>query len=217
MSVDMYDECVPAQPIPVLHIHGTDDSTNPYTGTSTMKGIDETNLFWVDQNNCNPVPSVISIPDVNTSDNAAATRYVYSGGINGHTVELFKITGGGHSWPGWPVSGSSGNTCMDFDATKEIWRFFSQYELSTASLNNQKTIEVNFWPNPVSSGIHIQSANDELITEISIIDLRGRLIEKKTGENLQFIDLDKLEAGNYLLKISGDDFIVSKKLIVQNY
>ena len=106
---------------------------------------------------------------------------------------------------------------MDFDATKEIWRFFSQYELSTASLNNQKTIEVNFWPNPVSSGIHIQSANDELITEISIIDLRGRLIEKKTGENLQFIDLDKLEAGNYLLKISGDDFIVSKKLIVQNY
>jgi polyhydroxybutyrate depolymerase len=218
MSVDMYDECVPAQPIPVLHIHGTDDSTNPYEGTSTMKGIDETILFWVDQNNCNPVPAVSSIPDINTSDNATATRYVYSGGINGHTVELFKIIGGGHSWPGWPVSGSSGNTCMDFDATKEIWRFFSQYELNTlASETNKKIVEVSFWPNPASREITVQAADNHLITEIAITDLGGRLIEKKTGENIQFVGLDHLRAGNYLLKISGDGFTVSKKLVIQNY
>ncbi|WP_430402746.1 alpha/beta hydrolase family esterase [Fluviicola sp.] len=98
MSVDMYDACNPQHPIPVLHIHGTDDSTNPYAGTSTMKGIDDTNLFWVNENNCNPVPVVTAIPDINTTDNATATKYVYSLGMNGHTVELFKVTGGGHSW-----------------------------------------------------------------------------------------------------------------------
>lgn len=213
MSVDMYDECVPAHPIPVLHIHGTDDNTNPYAGTSTMKGIDETNLFWVEQNNCNPTPNVITIPDINTSDNATATRYVYSGGTNGHTVELFKVTGGGHTWPGSPVSGSSGNTCMDFDASKEIWRFFSQYE-TTASLDSHQEVAVSFWPNPAEEAITIQTSNDRPITEITVRDIRGRLVEKKTGEHIQYLGIDHLKAGTYILTISGKNFRIRKKLVV---
>lgn len=215
MSVDMYDECDPQNPIPVLHIHGTDDSTNPYAGTSTMKGIDDTNEFWVDQNNCNPVPVVTSVPNTNTADNATAERSVYSGGTNGNTVELFKVTGGGHSWPGWPVSGSSENTCMDFDACKEIWRFFSQFE-STASVNENKPVEVNFWPNPAQDAITIQTNDTNPITEIVVLDLRGRLVEKKTGKNIQSLDIRHFKAGNYLLKISGEGFSVSKKLLISN-
>lgn len=156
MSVDMYEECDPENPIPVLHIHGTDDSVNDYEGTSTMQGIEDVNLFWVNENNCNAIPVTVSIPDVNTTDNATAVRYIYSGGNDGHAVELFKINGGGHTWPGWPVSGSSGNTCMDFDACKEIWRFFSQYELDPfASVNNKQAVNLTLWPNPASESICI--------------------------------------------------------------
>ncbi|WP_343633885.1 T9SS type A sorting domain-containing protein [Fluviicola sp.] len=215
MSVDMYDECVPQHPVPVLHIHGTSDNTNPYAGTSTMKGIDDTNLFWVDQNNCNPVPAVIPIPDAVTSDNATATRYLYTGGTNGYTVELFKVTGGGHTWPGSPVSGSSGNTCMDFDASKEIWRFFSQYE-GTAAVSDYKQVDVAFWPNPAEDAIIIQASNNRPVKEITVRDMRGRLVEKKTGENIQSLDIDHLKAGTYILKISGKGFTVSKKLVITN-
>jgi polyhydroxybutyrate depolymerase len=215
MSVDMYDECVPQHPIPVLHIHGTDDSTNPYDGTSTMKGIDETNLFWVDQNNCNPVPAVIPVPDTNTSDNATATRYVYSGGTDGHTVELFKITGGGHTWPGWPVSGSSGNTCMDFDACREIWRFFSQYE-STAAVAENSLEKVHFWPNPASDILNLKTSDNQPVKEVVIRDMHGRLVKKKAGENIQTVDLERLKAGSYILQVSGEEFHVSQKLIISN-
>ena len=212
MSVDMYDECDPQNPIPVLHIHGTDDSTNPYEGTSTMKGIDETSQFWGDQNNCNPVPAVTSIPDITTSDNATATRYLYSGGTNGHTVELFKITGGGHSWPGWPVSGSSENICMDFDACKEIWRFFSQFE-STASLEENQVVKVNIWPNPASEDLSIEVPG-YVITEITVRDIRGRVVERKKGEDLDNLDVYRLKAGSYLLEISGEGFSVSQKVVI---
>jgi polyhydroxybutyrate depolymerase len=215
MSVDMYDECVPEHPIPVLHIHGTDDTTNPYAGTSTMKGIDETNLFWVNRNNCNSTPNTIPIPDVNTSDDATAVKYLYTGGINGHTVELFKVTGGGHTWPGSPVSGSSGNTCMDFDACKEIWRFFSQYE-STASLAEYQEVTVSFWPNPAEDAITIQTSNNRPIKEITVRDIRGRLVEKKAGENIQDLDIHHLKVGTYILKISGIGFSISKKLVLSN-
>jgi hypothetical protein len=106
---------------------------------------------------------------------------------------------------------------MDFDATKEIWRFFSQYELNTlASEMHQKTVEVGFWPNPASKEITVQAADNYLITEIAITDLSGRLIEKMSGGNIQFIDLDHLKAGNYLLKMSGNGFTISKKLVIQN-
>lgn len=215
MSVDMYDECDPQHPIPVLHIHGTEDDTNPYEGTSTMKGIDETVLFWVNENNCNPVPVVTAIPNINTSDNATATKYLYSGGINGNTVELFKVTGGGHSWPGWPVAGSSEPTCMDFDACKEIWRFFSQYE-NTASLAEYPETEVSFWPNPAQDVITVQTSNNRPVREITVRDIRGRLVEKKTGENIQDLKIDHLKAGTYILKISGGGFHVSRKLIIQD-
>lgn len=215
MSVDMYDECEPQHPIPVLHIHGTDDNTNPYAGTSTMKGIDDTNLFWVDLNACNPTPTVIGIPDVNTSDNATAARYVYSGGINGNTVELFKVTGGGHSWPGWPVAGSSEPACMDFDACKEIWRFFSQFE-STASLNENQPLEVHISPNPASEDISINAPPGYIITEVTIRDVRGRLVERKKGAEIDSLDVFHLRAGTYILEISGKGFTVSKKLLISS-
>jgi len=217
MSVDMYDTCVPEHPVPVLHIHGTSDNTNAYAGTSTMKGVDDTNEFWVVQNNCNPVPAVIPIPDINTSDNATATRYLYSGGTNGHTVELFKVTGGGHTWPGWPVSGSSGNTCMDFDACKEIWRFFSQFEsVAIAAVSEQEKAAVTFWPNPASDELNITVNGISPVNLILVYDFRGRLIERKIGANIQILDLSQLEAGSYLVRISGDGYTISKKLIVQD-
>lgn len=215
MSVDMYDACVPQHPIPVLHIHGTSDNTNPYAGTSTMKGIDDTNLFWVNQNNCNPVPVVTAIPDAVTSDNATATRYLYTGGINGHTVELFKVTGGGHTWPGSPVSGSSGNTCMDFDASKEIWRFFSQHE-GTAAIAVHEQVEVDFWPNPANDALVIRVSDNRPVEDVTLRDMRGRLVEKKTGENILSLDISHLRAGTYLLKISGKGFTVSKKMVITN-
>src|SRR5690606_16538 len=50
MSLNMYNSCQPQMPIPVMHIHGTEDSTNPYDGTSSMKSIPDVISYWVNIN-----------------------------------------------------------------------------------------------------------------------------------------------------------------------
>lgn len=137
MSPAMLKSCNPTRPIPTLHIHGTEDGINPYKGTSTMVGIDPLNLFWVNLNRCHPTPTLRVVPNRDPKDKATAEHYVYTGGINGNTVELFKVLGGEHTWPGSPMPRSKDITCMDFAASKEIWRFFSQHKL-TSSVSTEK-------------------------------------------------------------------------------
>lgn len=217
MSVDMYNSCNPAYPVPSIHIHGTDDDVNPYDGTSTMVGIDQMNSFWVNENSCDVIPIVTPVPDINTTDDATATRYLYPGGMNGNTVELFKITGGEHTWPGWPMPGSSDITCMDFDGCKEIWRFFNQYERPVnASLDDQPEVELNIAPNPSTGIVFIQSA-EKIITQVSVYDMQGRLVHTITQETIEHINVDQLLPGNYLIQISGDDFSATKKLVISTH
>lgn len=215
MSTGMYEECDPEYPIPVIHIHGTEDNVNPYEGTSTMTGIEETVRFWVDRNNCDTVPVINEVPDINISDNATATRYLYSGGINEHTIELFKVNGGGHSWPGSPVPGSSETVCLDFDARKEIWRFFSQYQRDEVISVSEHESEVPaIWPNPASGILHIRASEDRPVTGIAILDMQGRVVEKQSGKRIQIVDVRHLRAGTYIIQASNGISFSSHKLVI---
>lgn len=214
MSVDMYNSCVPVRPTPTIHIHGTADPTNPYTGTSTMKAIEEVTRFWVMQNNCDTVPVITAVPNINTTDGATADRFLFSNGFNNHTIELFKVYGGEHTWPGSPMPLSSDVICMDFDARVEIWRFFSQYEISPLTVNETYTFnDIKIAPNP-STGILNILSYDFLISEIVVMDFQGRIIEIISNSNFRVLDLGHLKTGKYLLKISGPDFSVVRKLIL---
>lgn len=213
MSINMYDDCNPSHPTPSIHVHGTADGTNPYTGTSSMKDIPAVSLFWVNQNGCNTTPTITAVPNTNTTDGATAERYLYSGGTNGNTVEHFKVTDGEHSWPGSPMPSSSEVTCMDFDATKELWRFFSQHE-RTASLEENAEIQLNIWPNPTQNSIYLQVENLR-ITNVTIVNLQGRVVTTETGDNIQKMDVSRLNSGNYIAKINGDNFSVVRKIVVE--
>lgn len=213
MSVNMYNDCNPSRPTPSIHVHGTSDGTNPYTGTSSMKDIPAVSLFWVNQNGCNTTPTITAVPNTNTTDGATAERYLYSGGTNGNTVEHFKVTDGGHSWPGSPMPSSSEVTCMDFDATKELWRFFSQYE-RTASLYENSDIQLNIWPNPTQNSIYLHAENLR-ITNVTIVDLQGRVVANQINDEIQKMDVRHLNTGNYIAKISGDNFSIVREIVIE--
>lgn len=215
MSVPMYNNCNPSIPIPTIHIHGTLDAVVPYAGNTTSKAVEDVSLSWVAKNGCNPTPAITQVPNTNTTDGATAERYLYSGGTNGHTVEFFKVTGGGHTWPGAPIPlPGSGNTCMDFSASKEIWRFFSQYDRSNSVSLNKTTInDLSVYPNPSTGIVYFQT--EQSINEVNILDLQGRIIEKVSGNNIQQIDIYHLNTGNYLLELSGDGFKTMKKITTQ--
>lgn len=216
MSVTMYNNCNPHHPTPAIHIHGTADSTNPYNGNSSSMSIPDVVSFWTNQNSCNTTPGITSIADIDTGDGCTAEQYVYSGGADGHTVEHFKVTGGGHTWPGSSINlTGNGNTCHDFNASNEIWRFFSQYELSTSASNSQKaTPEVSIWPNPSEGMFYFQSDDHQIIYRIVVMDLQGRIVDQITGTNIKSIDLRHLTPGNYIIRFSGAKSSLSKMLTI---
>src|SRR5690606_23126597 len=94
MGRKMFNACKPLRPVPVIQISGTKDNLNPYKGNSGSKAIEDVIEFWVKQNQCDPVPQISTVPDVEFNDGATAEHHIYSNGINGSTVELFKVFGG---------------------------------------------------------------------------------------------------------------------------
>jgi polyhydroxybutyrate depolymerase len=51
---------------------------------------------------------------------------------NGSSVELYRVRGGGHTWPGSALSAGAkqlGVTTMAINASKIIWNFFSAHPL----------------------------------------------------------------------------------------
>jgi polyhydroxybutyrate depolymerase len=114
--------CNPIHPTPVMEIHGTDDATVPFN--QIISGLE----YWRDYNNCNLTADTTVIPDLVLGDWSTVEHIVYNNGDNGVTTELFKIIGGGHTWPG--SNFSSGITNYDINACVEIWKFFSRYDIN---------------------------------------------------------------------------------------
>lgn len=192
--------CNPDRPIPVMQIHGTADATVPYNGNFFFAHIDSLVSFWVNHNNCFPNPEIIEVPDIDPNDGCTAEQHIFSGGDNGSSVEFYKVLGGGHSWPGAPINLNITN--MDFSASEEIWRFFSQFTLdgtvSTQSVAATKnTFEV--YPNPSTGLINLRFSDDQPKT-LAAMNSSGQLIKQKTvaGRTAQIY---LSERGLYLVTI----------------
>jgi polyhydroxybutyrate depolymerase len=80
--------------------------------------------FWVKKNQVDSIPIIQHLPDINASDSSTSDYYVFPGPSS---VELFKINGGDHTWPGssFKVAGTN----YDIRASAKIWEFFDKYDL----------------------------------------------------------------------------------------
>ena len=197
--------CHPTRPVPVMQIQGTADATVPYAGSASqyMAPIDSVVKYWVTKNNCNPTAAFTNMPNTSTTDNCTAEHYVYSGGNLGSTVELFKIIGGTHSWPGTPFTSSGTN--QDINASKEIWRFFNKYNL--ASLTNIADVEkqnlaISIYPNPTHTILNIRLDNEASIASITITDVLGKVILFEAIAS-NSINIETLQAGIYFLTVKN--------------
>ncbi|MBT8229853.1 MAG: T9SS type A sorting domain-containing protein [Bacteroidia bacterium] len=221
MSLPTFENCNPQHPMPVLQIHGTDDGTVPYEGGVISKSIDEVMEYWVGINNCNTNPSITSIEDINMSDQSTVEHFVYTNGDRGVTTELFLVENGGHTWPGsiinFPV------TNYDIDASEEIWKFFSRYDINgIIQTSSQKALEFEFnittSPNPASD--FIQICGENLTTssiQLVLFDVNGA-IHHLVDSNIykcHKIDVSELSNGIYFLLIKDEttDNHITRKII----
>jgi polyhydroxybutyrate depolymerase len=129
-------KCAPSRPMNVMIINGTDDPIIPYGGGDIkLLGIkrgrvvptDATLKYWVRFNKCRGNGNEELLPDTDPGDKTRAKKISYTDCDGGTRVVLFRVEGGGHTWPGgWHYIFSSiiGYTSRDFNACDEIWNFF---------------------------------------------------------------------------------------------
>ena len=212
MITPKLNACNPQRPVPVMEIHGTADNTVPYNGSVSLGTVAIPTLVnaWVQKNQCNPTPVITPVPDINTADGCTAEHYLYTGGINGSTVEHYKVIGGGHTWPGqlFPI----GVTNQDFSASKEIWRFFSQYRLDVLTNANETEVSQAEWsvfPNPVNDRLSLRSNDGKQARQIRIFDTLGRLRLSLPAMSEQIdIETGTWESGIYFLLIEQESRVV---------
>ncbi|MCU1368520.1 MAG: poly(3-hydroxybutyrate) depolymerase, partial [Ilumatobacteraceae bacterium] len=149
------DDCKPTRPVPVIAFHGTADTFVPYTGglgssVASLPSADGTGTIGTigtGPPSSDPVSQGPSVPDrtstwaVRNGCAASPTEETIAADVTllsydcpaGAEVQLYRVEGGGHAWPGSAFSvqieSVVGKTTLSIDATKLIWEFFAAHPL----------------------------------------------------------------------------------------
>jgi polyhydroxybutyrate depolymerase len=148
------DGCDPARPVPVVAFHGTDDTFVAYNGgfgssvanlpspdgsgktigsggatTTTAPGtpkpktIEDITADWAARNGCSAKKTETKVAD-------DVTLLAWSC-PKGDDAELYRVEGGGHSWPGSAfskqVASVVGPTTESISANEIMWKFFQAH------------------------------------------------------------------------------------------
>lgn len=126
-------------PFSVLFIHGIDDPLFPYKegeigvfnkSRGQVLGIEKSIAYMCNLNgNSKTNPTTTPIKNTALYDDCTSEHVFYPNKSNPKLkVELIRIEGGGHTWPGAKkqrlISRLVGRTTQDFNACDKIWGFF---------------------------------------------------------------------------------------------
>lgn len=207
--------CNPQRLMPIMHIHGTADPIVPYNGLTGSLSTEQTINFWLARETCSTPGDTTNVPDTNTGDGSTVQKIDYIHCSASNEVLFYKITGGGHTWPGGTLTISQfGNTNRDIDASQEIWNFFNRYTLSgptgiTEQAQNQTTI--NLYPNPATSDLKIESTVE--IDRAELINVLGQVVlSKQINAANATINLSDIAGGIYFVKMYSGGFSITRKI-----
>jgi polyhydroxybutyrate depolymerase len=135
MPAAIRDACHPGGGVSVIFIAGTADAVTRYGGGTltvasfpgyTMLSAETSASYFSQANRCADAPTVKELPRRIADDTTSVSVIDYPDCAMGR-VELWRVNGGGHSWPGGPrvyPSFISGTISRQIDASEVIWRFF---------------------------------------------------------------------------------------------
>jgi polyhydroxybutyrate depolymerase len=116
--------CNPTKRMPMLIVHGTADSRIPYyggtgtvlTSSSTFIPVEQEFADWGKRDGCLGATSTVRIPSLDSADSKTVDRITFQS--CGKPVELYRINGGEHEWPG------ASSATKVFNASETILNFF---------------------------------------------------------------------------------------------
>ncbi len=135
----VHDGKKPTHAVGLLVINGTKDPLVPYAGGDVkvlgksrgkIHSTDESLRRWAAFNGCGTDSTTRQIPNKAKLDGARAYVHTWSACKAGAQVELIRVQGGGHTWPGgtqYLPRLVIGTVCRDFDAVPFIFDFFAKH------------------------------------------------------------------------------------------
>jgi polyhydroxybutyrate depolymerase len=211
--------CQPSHPMPVMEIHGTADGTVPYTGgtVATFVPIPDLVNFWANFNHCTTPATITAVPNLSAGDMCTAEKQLFSDGYNHTQVVHYKITDGGHTWPGSFFT--IGVTNGDINASVEIWRFFRKYTLNglttAAPEVNKLPLQAEIYPNPADQFLEIKFADNAAQHSIQVFDAMGKLVfsELKNNDLIAKININTWQSGAYIVRIQEGKRVESQRFV----
>jgi polyhydroxybutyrate depolymerase len=195
MSDTTFLNCQPQFQPAVMHIHGTSDLVVPYNGgSSTGVSVDQCIEKWRTVLNCDPIPNTVNMPNTNLFDFSTPQRFSYINGTN--VLELIKIEGGGHQWPGiQTLVGGAGIINMDFYSPDVIWEFLNGKSCPSNAIDEME-LKVKVYPNPSNGDVKISNG---IPVNYSIFNIHGKVV--MTGQTNEKIDIEHFDCGVYYIQI----------------
>jgi polyhydroxybutyrate depolymerase len=210
MSDTTYSNCSPQHLPAVLHIHGTADAVVPYNGgAGTGVSVDQVMSKWRGFLSCSLTPMMVAMPNTNLLDLSSPQRITYQNCMS--PLELIKITGGGHQWPGiQTLIGGAGTINLDFYSPQLIWDFLKNNACPLNALNKPELSIPNI-QNPVQSAINLDGLDHRTY---QLYTMTGEQITE--GMNETSVDISSFSDGIYLLKLNFPSFTAVVRIMKEN-
>jgi hypothetical protein len=92
---------------------------------------------------------------------------------------------------------------------------FNSENSTILSTNENALLGINIYPNPASTNLHINFSN-RVASQVIIFDMLGRNIYNVSNSNSQLvISVSTFKSGVYIVKMIGEDYNISKRIIIE--
>ncbi|MGO3708425.1 MAG: T9SS type A sorting domain-containing protein [Mesonia hippocampi] len=114
---------------------------------------------------------------------------------------------------------ATGNNQITFSLTDEASKDANRFEIYFAAVlgtDNFTSADVSLYPNPVNNGLFTVNTAHATQAELSLYSLLGQEVyhQDLTG-TINTVDVSGLNAGTYIVKITSNKAVVTKKLIIK--
>jgi polyhydroxybutyrate depolymerase len=126
--------CNPSRPVSIIHFHGTKDQFAPFAGGKGRRSLPGQNFTSVEKTISRWL-KVLKIMQKQSKimKRGKAIGISYGPGKDGSEIVLWKLEGGGHTWPGgkFGILGKRvlGEMNTDISATELMWKFFQRHPM----------------------------------------------------------------------------------------
>ncbi len=206
MTDSVYNTCSPAFNLPVLQIHGTSDNIVNFNGSLGNKSATDVVDFWKNFNGCNAAPVITSLPNTSLLDFSTVQLLDYSPCSNDNLVQMLKVNGGGHQWPGTSsLLGGLGTINMDINASAEIWNFFRSYSCNSTTQGINSSTPEWIYLQPLSGNDYLLKGSVTIVL-IQVYSTNGQLIETQNVSLPFKINVNNYQSGMYLINVRSGNF-----------